>query len=167
MLNFWSVQQVLPQNQNESYIYGMLAFPLLELARMDDAEKAARKGLDINKQDLWSQHCVSQIRFDSWKPFGWVLSLILFAVDHLNLTFSTSVWDFALTFLSFILNLIFSTSVWNFVLTLWNVDKNLSFFIDSYHFFLVGSFLFPEFWWMILICNCCFWPRLLAIGKKS
>lgn len=138
MLNFWSVQQVLPQNQNESYIYGMLAFPLLELARMDDAEKAARKGLDINKQDLWSQHCVShQICFDSWKPFVWVLSLILFAVNHLNLTFSTSVWDFALTFtfLSFILNLRFSTSVWDFVLTLCNVDKNLSFFIDSYHFF--------------------------------
>ncbi|XP_042499209.1 tetratricopeptide repeat protein 38 [Macadamia integrifolia] len=49
-------EQVLPQNQQESYIYGMLAFPLLELSRMEDAEKAARKGLEINKQDLWSQH---------------------------------------------------------------------------------------------------------------
>lgn len=48
----------------------MLAFPLLELGRMADAKKAARKGLDINDQDIWSQHCVSQIHFDAWKPFG-------------------------------------------------------------------------------------------------
>ncbi|XP_043726337.1 tetratricopeptide repeat protein 38 [Telopea speciosissima] len=50
------VEQVLPQNQQENFIYGMLAFPLLELGRMEDAEKAARKGLEINKRDLWSQH---------------------------------------------------------------------------------------------------------------
>lgn len=28
---------------------------------MSEAEKAARKGLDINKHDLWSQHNVSRI----------------------------------------------------------------------------------------------------------
>ncbi|PON67464.1 Tetratricopeptide-like helical domain containing protein [Parasponia andersonii] len=50
------VQQVLPPNEQESYIYGMLAFPLLELGRMADAEKAARKALEINKQDCWAQH---------------------------------------------------------------------------------------------------------------
>ncbi|KAL4198590.1 hypothetical protein AMTRI_Chr03g46700 [Amborella trichopoda] len=51
-------QQVLPENQQESYIYGMLAFPLLELGRMSDAEISARKGLEINKSDPWSQHAV-------------------------------------------------------------------------------------------------------------
>lgn len=50
------VQQVLPENQDQNYIYGMLAFPLLELGRMDEAERAARKGLAINKNDFWSQH---------------------------------------------------------------------------------------------------------------
>ncbi|XP_047085708.1 tetratricopeptide repeat protein 38-like [Lolium rigidum] len=50
------VQQVLPQNQDQNFIYGMLAFPLLELGRMDEAEVAARKGLSINKNDFWSQH---------------------------------------------------------------------------------------------------------------
>ncbi|PIA62429.1 hypothetical protein AQUCO_00200444v1 [Aquilegia coerulea] len=49
-------EQVLPHNQEESYIYGLLAFPLLELDRMVDAEEAARKGLEIYKYDLWSQH---------------------------------------------------------------------------------------------------------------
>eukprot|EP00262_Sarcandra_glabra_P003386 TRINITY_DN14063_c0_g1_i3.p1 TRINITY_DN14063_c0_g1~~TRINITY_DN14063_c0_g1_i3.p1 ORF type:complete len:476 (-),score=84.51 TRINITY_DN14063_c0_g1_i3:259-1686(-) len=55
------VDQVLPQNQQESYVYGMLAFPLLELGRMADAERAARKGLDLNKQDFWSQHALCHV----------------------------------------------------------------------------------------------------------
>lgn len=38
----------------------MLAFPLLELGQMEDAEKAARKGFEINKEDQWVQHAVSQ-----------------------------------------------------------------------------------------------------------
>lgn len=38
----------------------MLAFPLLELGRMADAEKAARKGLEINKEDPWVHHAVSK-----------------------------------------------------------------------------------------------------------
>ncbi|KAK8522461.1 hypothetical protein V6N13_115428 [Hibiscus sabdariffa] len=55
------VQQVLPQNQQENYIYGMLAFPLLELGRMADAEDAAKKGFEINKQDFWSQHALCHV----------------------------------------------------------------------------------------------------------
>ncbi|WRX15260.1 hypothetical protein QQP08_007747 [Theobroma cacao] len=57
-LSLGLVQQVLPQNQQENYIYGMLAFPLLELGRMADAESAAEKGFEINKQDFWAQHAV-------------------------------------------------------------------------------------------------------------
>ncbi|KAL5545013.1 hypothetical protein UlMin_008797 [Ulmus minor] len=41
------------------YMYGMLACPLLELGQMEDAEKAVRKALEINEQDLWGQHNVS------------------------------------------------------------------------------------------------------------
>ncbi|KAK1282229.1 hypothetical protein QJS10_CPB22g01176 [Acorus calamus] len=55
------VEQVLGENQQESYIYGMLAFPLLELGRMADAERAANKGFDINKDDFWSQHALCHI----------------------------------------------------------------------------------------------------------
>lgn len=39
----------------------MLAFPLLELGRMEDAEIAAKKGFLINNQDPWSQHAVSYL----------------------------------------------------------------------------------------------------------
>ncbi|KAK7309553.1 hypothetical protein RJT34_06367 [Clitoria ternatea] len=55
------VQQVLPQNEGENYIYGLLAFPLLELGRMEDAEKAAKRGFEINKQDCWSQHALCHV----------------------------------------------------------------------------------------------------------
>ncbi|KAL5759637.1 hypothetical protein ACOSP7_018155 [Xanthoceras sorbifolium] len=55
------VQQVLPYNQQEDYIYGMLAFPLLELGRMADAEEAAKKGFEINKQDFWAQHALCHV----------------------------------------------------------------------------------------------------------
>ncbi|KAB5537583.1 hypothetical protein DKX38_015116 [Salix brachista] len=55
------VQQVLPKNQEEDYIYGMLAFSLLELGQMADAEEAARKGYEINKQDYWAQHAICHV----------------------------------------------------------------------------------------------------------
>ncbi|KAF3431388.1 hypothetical protein FNV43_RR26119 [Rhamnella rubrinervis] len=55
------VEQVLPENQGEDYIYGMLAFPLLELNRMADAEKAAKKAFVINKQDFWAQHALCHV----------------------------------------------------------------------------------------------------------
>ncbi|XP_020580174.1 uncharacterized protein LOC110024490 isoform X2 [Phalaenopsis equestris] len=51
------VEQALPHNQDKSFIYGMLAFPLLELGRMAEAKSAARRGWEINKFDIWSQHC--------------------------------------------------------------------------------------------------------------
>ncbi|KAG2707321.1 hypothetical protein I3760_05G143400 [Carya illinoinensis] len=55
------VQQVLPKNQEENFIYGMLAFPLLELNQMTDAEKAAKKGFEINGQDYWAQHALCHV----------------------------------------------------------------------------------------------------------
>lgn len=58
------VQQALPENQEANYIYGMLAFPLLELGRMTEAENAARKALEINKQDVWAHHCLCHVLQD-------------------------------------------------------------------------------------------------------
>ncbi|XP_031386273.1 tetratricopeptide repeat protein 38 isoform X2 [Punica granatum] len=47
--------------QQEDYVYGMLAFFLLELGRMADAEKAARKGFEINEKDCWAQHALCHV----------------------------------------------------------------------------------------------------------
>lgn len=60
-LSLQLVEQVLPANQGESYIYGMLSFPLLEVGRMGDAELAARKGLAIKSDDAWSQHALCHV----------------------------------------------------------------------------------------------------------
>lgn len=50
--------QVLPENEGDNYIYGLLSFALLEVGQMRDAEKAAKRGLEINKEDVWAQHAV-------------------------------------------------------------------------------------------------------------
>ncbi|GAA0184693.1 hypothetical protein LIER_31981 [Lithospermum erythrorhizon] len=55
------VQQVLPINEHEKYVYGMLAFPLLELGRFEDAEKAAKKGFEIDNEDPWVQHAICHV----------------------------------------------------------------------------------------------------------
>ncbi|KAI3467416.1 hypothetical protein Pfo_024079 [Paulownia fortunei] len=55
------VEQVLPINDHEDYIHGMLAFSLLELGQMKDAEKAGKKGYEINKDDPWSQHALCHV----------------------------------------------------------------------------------------------------------
>jgi len=41
--------------------HGLLAFPLLELGRMEEAAAASRKGFEINKEYAWAHHCVSYI----------------------------------------------------------------------------------------------------------
>ncbi|XP_076883071.1 uncharacterized protein LOC143531714 [Bidens hawaiensis] len=60
-LSLQLVQQVLASNHDQHFVYGMLAFPLLELGRMPDAEKAARTGFQINNQDPWSQHALCHV----------------------------------------------------------------------------------------------------------
>ncbi|KAK9060278.1 hypothetical protein SSX86_020982 [Deinandra increscens subsp. villosa] len=60
-LSLQLVQQVLPTNNQQDFVYGMLAFPLLELGQMGDAEKAAKKGFEINKEDPWSQHALCHV----------------------------------------------------------------------------------------------------------
>ncbi|MCD7462330.1 hypothetical protein HAX54_048273 [Datura stramonium] len=55
------VEQVLPVNKHESYIYGMLAFALLELGRYADAEEAAKKGFEIDSKDAWTHHALCHV----------------------------------------------------------------------------------------------------------
>ncbi|CAH2033806.1 unnamed protein product [Thlaspi arvense] len=52
------LQKIIRKNQEQDYVYGMLAFPLLELGQLAEAEIAARKGYEINKNDSWAHHCV-------------------------------------------------------------------------------------------------------------
>ncbi|CAN7077962.1 unnamed protein product [Brassica oleracea var. botrytis] len=53
--------KILPENQEHDYVYGMLAFSLLERGHLAEAEKAARKGYEINKNDSWAHHCLCHV----------------------------------------------------------------------------------------------------------
>ncbi|KAL6533551.1 hypothetical protein OROMI_027663 [Orobanche minor] len=53
--------EVLPVNDHEDYIYGLVAFPLPELGRIKDAEKAGKRGYDHNKNDSWSHHALCHV----------------------------------------------------------------------------------------------------------
>eukprot|EP00250_Pteridium_aquilinum_P008950 c18330_g1_i1 orf=67-1521(+) len=53
--------KVLPSSKEDAYIYGMLAFSLLEMRRFDEAEEAARKALAIEKADNWAQHALCHV----------------------------------------------------------------------------------------------------------
>ncbi|KAH0672048.1 hypothetical protein KY284_023135 [Solanum tuberosum] len=55
------VEQVLPVNKHESYIYGMLAFALLELGRYVEAKEAAKKGFEIDSEDAWTHHALCHV----------------------------------------------------------------------------------------------------------
>lgn len=55
------VNQVKHVNQEASYFHGMLAFPLLELGKFEDAEEAAKMAIQINNQDVWAQHCLCHV----------------------------------------------------------------------------------------------------------
>ncbi|CAN7131814.1 unnamed protein product [Brassica rapa subsp. narinosa] len=81
------VQQVLPENQDESYIHGMLAFPLLELGRMEEAAAASRKGYGINKEDALAHHCVS-----CFKQVDISFSILGFSFSCKDLTLCTHNW---------------------------------------------------------------------------
>jgi len=54
--------QALPANKESPFIYGMLAFALIEAGgRMNEAEVAARRGLTIDSDDVWSQHALCHV----------------------------------------------------------------------------------------------------------
>ncbi|XP_010477769.1 PREDICTED: tetratricopeptide repeat protein 38 [Camelina sativa] len=54
-------EKILPENREQDYVYGMLAFPLMELGQLAKAEQAARKGYEINKNDSWAHHCLCHV----------------------------------------------------------------------------------------------------------
>ncbi|KAG7598171.1 Tetratricopeptide-like helical domain superfamily [Arabidopsis suecica] len=54
-------EKILPENRDQDYVYGMLAFPLLELGNLAEAEVAARKGYEIDKNDSWAHHCLCHV----------------------------------------------------------------------------------------------------------
>ncbi|KAI8493727.1 Tetratricopeptide repeat protein 38 [Branchiostoma belcheri] len=50
-----------PSMPHYSYLYGFHSFGLVETNFYDQAEKAARKGLELNQKDAWSTHSMAHV----------------------------------------------------------------------------------------------------------
>ncbi|KAL2643537.1 hypothetical protein R1flu_011124 [Riccia fluitans] len=50
--------KALPSNLGSPYIFGMLAFALVEVGSIREAESAGRLALTIEAQDVWAQHAL-------------------------------------------------------------------------------------------------------------
>lgn len=54
-------EKVSEANLDNSYIYGMLAFGLEECHRLEEAEIAGRKAVDMKHDNRWAQHAVAHV----------------------------------------------------------------------------------------------------------
>ncbi|MBW4559695.1 MAG: tetratricopeptide repeat protein [Mojavia pulchra JT2-VF2] len=54
-------QKVLPVNEENHYLYGMVAFGLEQCHRLDEAEAMGRIATSINRYDPWAHHAVAHV----------------------------------------------------------------------------------------------------------
>lgn len=54
-------EKVLPANQENHYLYGMLAFGLEQCHRLEEAESAGRQATAMNHYDPWAHHAVAHV----------------------------------------------------------------------------------------------------------
>lgn len=54
-------EKVFPNNQENHYIYGMLAMGLEECHRLEDAEVAGRQAVAMNRYDIWAHHATAHV----------------------------------------------------------------------------------------------------------
>jgi tetratricopeptide (TPR) repeat protein len=54
-------EKALPENPNDPHLLGMLAFGYEQMHRLDDAERAARRALDLKQKEPWAQHALAHV----------------------------------------------------------------------------------------------------------
>ena len=54
-------EKALPENPADPHLLGMLAFGYEQLHRLDDAERSARRSLEIKHQEPWAQHALAHV----------------------------------------------------------------------------------------------------------
>lgn len=55
------IEKVLPANDDNHYIYGMLAFGLEQCHRLSEAEAVGRKATEMHRHDPWAHHAVAHV----------------------------------------------------------------------------------------------------------
>ncbi|CAN7050256.1 unnamed protein product, partial [Brassica rapa subsp. trilocularis] len=84
------LEKILPENQEQDYVYGMLAFPLLEIGHLTEPEKAARKGNEINKTTFGLINAKIHGRMVSF--MGLLLFLKVIEASDLQLDVFNEIW---------------------------------------------------------------------------
>ncbi len=54
-------EKALPENPADPHLLGMLAFGYEQLHRLDDAERSARRSLEIRQKEPWAQHALAHV----------------------------------------------------------------------------------------------------------
>jgi tetratricopeptide (TPR) repeat protein len=54
-------EKALPANRGDPHLLGMLAFGYEQMHRLDEAETAARKALDLKEKEPWAQHALAHV----------------------------------------------------------------------------------------------------------
>jgi hypothetical protein len=55
------IEKILPANQENHYVYGMLAFALEQCYRLEEAEAAGRHATQMQRCDPWAHHAVAHV----------------------------------------------------------------------------------------------------------
>lgn len=54
-------EKVLPDNRENHYLHGMIAFGLEQCHRLQEAEATGRRAVEMNRNDPWAQHAVAHV----------------------------------------------------------------------------------------------------------
>ncbi|MBD2446227.1 tetratricopeptide repeat protein [Nostoc sp. FACHB-152] len=95
-------QQVLRANQENHYLYGMVAFGLEQCHQLEKAEAMGRKATAINRRDPWAHHAVAHVmetqgRVD--EGIAWMESLADTWENCNSMLYTHNWWHIALYYL--------------------------------------------------------------------
>ncbi|BDA72756.1 hypothetical protein CAL7716_069220 [Calothrix sp. PCC 7716] len=95
-------QKVLPQNKDNHFLYGMLAFGLEQCHQLEQAEAMGRAATKINRNDPWAHHAVAhvmetQARID--EGIAWMEGLADTWADCNSMLYTHNWWHIALYYI--------------------------------------------------------------------
>lgn len=87
-------EKVFPANQENPYMYGILAFALEECHRLAEAEAAGRKAVEMKRHNPWAHHAVAHVLETQGRLQEGIAWMESFADtwENTNLAFYTHLW---------------------------------------------------------------------------
>jgi hypothetical protein len=69
-------QKVLPNNPQQDYLYGMVAFGLEQCHQLPAAEKMALEAIALNRYDSWAHHAIGHLTLSGLKPLRFLVQRV-------------------------------------------------------------------------------------------